>query len=167
MKYAENQAKAAKELGIALDTLRSWVSRGAPRKTSRGWDLTAIRRWRQTAMAPATRGRRSRSPAEQADADRLLEARANEREALATLAAMREKIQRGDLIHLDAVRDADLARVYAVKRRLLSLGRHLGARLVGLDARAIVAAIEVEARAIADLYPPITPSLRRKGSSRC
>lgn len=40
-------------MGVGMRTIRDWVAAGAPRKTVRGYDVAAVREWRQKNLKPA------------------------------------------------------------------------------------------------------------------
>ena len=44
--YESTQAKAGKVLGVDRRTIIDWLGRGAPGKTDNGYDIEALRKWR-------------------------------------------------------------------------------------------------------------------------
>lgn len=148
MKITKNQAEAAEKLGIGERQLRNWLASGCPGRLpgGAGYDLEAIRRWRETNVLPRRGGKCRPEPAPAAtsprdagevasagDRQRLLRAMADQRETQAALAALRLKIERREFMAIEEVRERDLARIYMVKHGLLGLARSAAAAVPGLD----------------------------------
>jgi len=141
---------AAVELGVDRGTLQEWLARGAPGKKRRGFDLDAIRAWRNANVAPP----RAPPSGEEdiADRARLLRAQADERQAKAQLAELQLKIQRGEYLEISAVKERDHARIAIVKRGLFALGKVLPDRLVGLGQREMKVIIDTASRGLLERF---------------
>jgi len=130
------QQDVADALGVTRRTVEGWSQKGMPRHPKGYYDINNIQAWRQ---ANSKRGSRLTAK-ERADLD-LKRLQAQERKL---------KIQEieGELIPRDEVERGRIARIMAVKRKLLSLGRSLAPVLVGMEAREIEAAINERVREI-------------------
>ena len=45
--FVPTQQKAAEEIGVDRHTVKEWLSQGAPGKTSKGYDVEALKEWRK------------------------------------------------------------------------------------------------------------------------
>lgn len=135
---------------MAIGTLQLWITQGAPRKTAKGWPIEAIREWRAATLQPPKEAREV--PASPEDAQRLLKAQADEREAKAELVRLKVAIERGEYRALKEIEDWDRARCSVLRRGLLAFERSLPPALVGLDERQMSAVVKTKVRELFRRY---------------
>ena len=101
--YQPTQAKAANALGVNRRTLYEWIEKGAPDKTEQGYDITAIRIWRER-NSPA----QERSEDEDGERERLrdlkLAGEAKKVNAEAEIKEFQARQMTEDVVHLDDVK---------------------------------------------------------------
>lgn len=134
-RYVTTQGQLGDALGISPSGVKYYLRRGAPGKTAQGYDVEAIREWRDSNVE-APRGGGKAAPGGEdggGDRERLLKAQADERRAKADLAALKLAIERGDYLAKSEVEEWDRARISIVKRGLLGLGRQVAPLVIGLS----------------------------------
>jgi phage terminase Nu1 subunit (DNA packaging protein) len=128
---APSAIKAAAAVGVNQRTLYEWIAQGCPGKTTRGYDIEAIREWGQEnkGLGEEEEGR--------GDHARLKKAQADKEELRVKLTALELEIKDGQYLPLDEVKERDLARIAVVKRGLLSIPTAVAGRVVGLQQKEI------------------------------
>lgn len=142
--WVKTIGQLAQYVGKRTDTVRTYRDKhGAPvEKTKHGYSVDALRIWMD--KHGYTQHRHSQRPDEAEDngnsgdevfstRDRLLRAQALEREAKAELAALKVKVEHGEFLPKEDVRNRDVARIAMVRRGLLALVKQLPPRLVGMN----------------------------------
>lgn len=138
-------------LGKDIRTLQRWISEGCPGRL-RGWyDGEAIQQWGQENKGDP-RGPNGGTEDGEGVGLRLKRAQAREREARAELAELQLKIERGELVNKDEIKEWDLARIAVVKRGLLSMPRSIARSLIGLSDREIEHALMRRARDLLERF---------------
>jgi len=106
--FVDSQAEVAARLGVNRHTVKEWLSEGAPRKTSAGYDIHAIEEWRALHKRPGSQPDLEISQDE--FARRLLMAKLRKAEGEAIRAESEGKIKNHealktteDVVHLDDV----------------------------------------------------------------
>jgi len=128
--------EVARHFAVAARTVDRWVKDGCPRDP-RGWfELSAVGRWREARE-------RARSAREKAP---LASAEARWRMARAQAEEIRLAQLRGTLLDREDVERGRVARLVAVRRRLLALPRSAAPILAGLTPREIEAWLDGWAR---------------------
>jgi phage terminase Nu1 subunit (DNA packaging protein) len=150
--FASTQGELAALFGVSRVTIMDWVQRGAPRKTAKGWDVDAMRVWREQNMRPAQWTGGDSKLVSASDEARLLKAQADEREAKAALADLKLKIERGEYVPRSEVKDRDLARIAVVRRGLLGLPRTAAPRVVGLTEKEAEVALTTVVRDLLERF---------------
>jgi hypothetical protein len=148
-KFVKTRAALAAALGVSPVTLSLWVARGAPGKTKLGYSVEAMRKWREENIGPSYLPKRTEGESHAgspSDKQRLEKAQADQREALAALAALKLSIERGEYRSLKDVEEWDRSRASLIKRGLLSLGRSVAPAVVGLEVKQIEVVINKKAR---------------------
>jgi len=152
--FAPTRAALAAALGVSPVTMRLWAARGAPKKTKEGFCVEATLAWRQANVGPAPVRREARGT----DRQRLEKAQADEREAKAELAAIKLRLEQGELRPLAEIEEWDRGRIAVVRRGLLGLSRSLAPVLVGVDpvaAKAVMVAVHQRCRQLLTSYAKI------------
>lgn len=121
--FVETQADVAIALGVNRHTVKEWLQQGAPRKTSLGYDLDAIKAWRELHKKPNAGPELEIGQEE--FAKRLLMAKLRRAEGEALRAESEGKIKdhearktTEDVVHLDDV-ERFLASFFGETRRVL------------------------------------------------
>lgn len=121
--FVETQMEVASALGVNRHTVKEWLQQGAPRKTSSGYDVVAIKEWRALHKREAEQPELEISNDE--FAKRLLMAKLRRAEGEALRAESEGKIKdheakktTEDIVHLDDV-ERFLSQLFAEARRIL------------------------------------------------
>lgn len=125
-RYLTGLQKVADFYELSLKTVKQWRTQGMPDRTSQGWDLLAIIRWRDKRMALLAGGRVGavdRMDAPAADADKASLA---EQKRVAEVISNRKKLlelqeMQGKLVDADAARAQFEQMGNAVRQRLEAL----------------------------------------------
>jgi len=134
----ETQKEAAEYAGVNTRTIRRWEDEGMP-KTEDDFYIRSM-----LDIFKANKGSQITE-----DKARLQSAEANYKETKAKLLEIELKIKQGQLLPLEAIEKARIARILAVKRAWLGQGRKLAKRLAALkDPRKIQALLDDENRMI-------------------
>jgi len=149
-RYAKTAREAAETLGMARDTVEGWIQRSGLKKGPKGYDVQALKRWRDENMPPPRT--KKGDPASPGDSARLLKAQADQREALAALADLKLQIEKGQYRSIQEIEVWDRSRSAIVKRGLLGLPRSLGPLLVGLQAKEIESVLMQKVRGLLEAF---------------
>jgi phage terminase Nu1 subunit (DNA packaging protein) len=144
--YARTKGELSKLLGRSPVTIDDWLSRGCPGKTAQGWDPEAMLEWASRNVREPRSRRDRREPSEGSDAERLLKAQADEKEAKAALAELQLAIERGEYVPHAEVKEHRLALISVFRRGFLALEQYLPPRLEGLTAKEMKVIIRAVAR---------------------
>jgi hypothetical protein len=143
-RYAKSLREAAALAKCGYSTAKKYSATGQFSEEAEGWpvaelvDLVALGR---AVKLPAGRSKDGAMPE---DADRLLKAKADEKEEHARLAKIKREEQERRLVSADAVLQAGSRLVNAAKTRLGSIPATIAPRLEGRTADEIKQALEAE-----------------------
>lgn len=155
-RYVATQGQLGEALGISPSGVKYYLRRGAPQKGPQGYDVEAIREWRDSNVeAPRGGGKRGSAEEGVGDRERLLRAQADERRSKADLAGLKLAIERGDYLAKADVEAWDRSRIAIVRRGLLGLGRQVAPLVVGLAAREIEAVVSRECKSLLHRFAAI------------
>ena len=161
--FASTQGELARIFGVSRVTIMDWVQRGAPRKTGKGWDVEAMRSWREENMRPAQwTGGTDHVRSSGSDEARLLKAQADEREAKAALADLKLKLERGEIVPRKVMDDHDAAVASYFRRWALGLSKDWPPRLIGLNEKEMATVIDRQARDLLTRMARMSPTPERK-----
>jgi len=149
-RFAKTAIAAAAMLGQAPNTIRAWVQRSGLKKGPRGYDVQALKRWRDENLSPPRTKREDFDAT--GDQARLLKAQADEREAKAELADLKLQIEKGQYRSIQEIEVWDRSRSAVVKRGLLGFPRSVAPLVAGLQAREIEGVLMQRVRALLESY---------------
>ena len=139
LKWAKSSQSAAKALGVSRAAVASWLARGAPGKTRRGYDVEALKSWRDANLETAHRVRVSTDYG--ADLQRLKRAQAD-------LAELKFQIQRGDYVLRSDVLRENCEKFFSIRQAFMALPRSAAPSLFGQELAKIEELLEYKVRNI-------------------
>lgn len=149
-RYAKTAREAAEILGQAPHTLEDWIRRSKIEKGPKGYDVQAVKRWRDENMPPPRT--KKDDPEATGDQARLLKAQADEREAKAELADLKLQIEKGQYRSIQDIELWDRSRNAVIRRGLLGFPRSISPLLVGLQLKEIESVMMQKVRGLLEAF---------------
>lgn len=129
--FTKTIAEAAKAIGVHERTLKTWLTVGAPEKTKNGYDVEAIREWRELSMKSGDGGFETPEDLKlrmQMAKLKEQEGKADKVTAESVIAAFKEEMMRQGLVQMEKVNNHYAKALIAFRKRMQRFPAHLAAR---------------------------------------